>query len=73
MGYRFQFKNLSYLKSLRLYTSIQQAHIFTSYHGNPEVNISRSGEANSSSLTLGSDYSGYPVPRTISLGINLEF
>ncbi|HER08680.1 MAG TPA: SusC/RagA family TonB-linked outer membrane protein, partial [Bacteroides sp.] len=73
LGYTMPVMNSNVFKNIRIYTSIQQALIFTNYPGNPEVNITRTGEATSSSLTLGSDFTGYPVPRTISLGVNFGF
>lgn len=60
---------LKYFKSIRLYTSIQQALVLTKYNGsNPEVNID-GGDA----LSQGIDWSVYPVPRTVSFGFNLNF
>lgn len=73
LGYTARLNNSDVFKSIRIYSSIQQALILTKYNGNPEVNITRTGEATASSLTLGSDFSGYPVPRTISVGINVGF
>ena len=73
LGYTAGLVNSDVFKSIRVYASVQQALTLTNYKGNPEVNITRTGEATSSSLTLGSDFSGYPVPRTISLGINFGF
>lgn len=73
LGYTIPLENTKIFKNFRVYSSIQQAAIFTKYKGNPEVNITREGEATSSTLTLGSDFSGYPVPRTFSLGVNIGF
>lgn len=58
-----------YLKSPRVYVSIQQAFILTNYpYGNPEVSLN-----GLNSLQLGFDGSAYPVPRTIAAGLNLNF
>ena len=60
---------LRYFKSIRIYTSIQQALVLTKYNGsNPEVS-SNGGDA----LGQGIDWSAYPVPRTVSFGLNLNF
>jgi hypothetical protein len=37
---------------------------------NPEISMTNTG-ASASALNLGHDYGGYPVPRTISFGLNL--
>ena len=62
-------EKLKYFKSIRLYTSIQQALVITKYNGsNPEVSYN-----GSDALGQGIDWSAYPVPRTISFGLNLNF
>jgi TonB-linked SusC/RagA family outer membrane protein len=70
LGYTFPTQNmLKYIKSIRLYSSIQQAFVLTAYEGsNPEV--SANGD---SALGQGIDWSAYPVPRTVSFGFNLNF
>jgi TonB-linked SusC/RagA family outer membrane protein len=58
-----------FLQSARLYAGIQNAFTFTSYGGyNPEVNL-----GGDQALTPGTDYGGYPLPRTYTLGVNLGF
>src|SRR5690606_30760485 len=58
-----------YLKEPRIYLSVQQAFVLTSYpYGNPEVSLQ-----GLNSLQLGFDGSAYPVPRTIAMGVNLNF
>jgi TonB-linked SusC/RagA family outer membrane protein len=58
------------IRKLRLYGSIQNAFIITNYSGpNPEVNT----RSNSSGSTPGVDENSYPIPRTISLGVNISF
>src|SRR5690606_21734781 len=58
-----------YLKEPRIYLSVQQACVLTSYpYGNPEVSLQ-----GLNSLQLGFDGSAYPVPRTIAMGVNLNF
>ncbi len=57
------------LKDIRFYMSIQNAFLLTKYDGmNPEA--SKNGL---NGLSQGIDASFYPVPRTYSLGINLNF
>ena len=50
-----------YLKSARIYCSLQNPFTFTHYEGyNPEV-------------SNGEDYGVYPLARTTSIGVNLTF
>jgi TonB-linked SusC/RagA family outer membrane protein len=73
LGYTLPIRKTDYISSLRLYASIQQAWVFTGYNGaNPEVNDSGTYGVNNS-LIQGVDYTSYPVPRTMSLGINVNF
>jgi TonB-linked SusC/RagA family outer membrane protein len=57
-----------YLKSARIYCSLQNPFTFTHYEGyNPEV-------SNRSAVTTnGEDYGVYPLARTTSIGVNLTF
>lgn len=58
------------IRNLRVYGSIQNAYVFTKYTGpNPEVNTRNS----SSGSSPGVDENSYPVPRTVSLGVNIGF
>ncbi|GGH06979.1 SusC/RagA family TonB-linked outer membrane protein [Mucilaginibacter phyllosphaerae] len=62
--------NNRYIKSVRLYTSAQQLFVFTKYSGaNPEVS---GNEGGSTPLDIGIDNTSYPVPRTISFGVNVN-
>jgi TonB-linked SusC/RagA family outer membrane protein len=68
-GYTIPFKNSTYFEKLRIYGSIQQAFVFTKYNGaNPEV--SSNGD---NPLYLGIDFTTYPVPRTFTFGVNVNF
>lgn len=62
-------------KSARIYTSIQNAYIFTQYWGgpNPETSASGDGNGDGGNLSQGVDLSNYPIPRTYTLGVNLNF
>lgn len=64
LGYSFKVKSAS---NVRLYFSAQNAWIFSSYHGNPEVNVN-----GNNSLAPGVNYTGYPVPATFTIGANLK-
>lgn len=58
-----------YLNSLRIYLSADNVHTFTKYSGfDPEV-----GDLNSSPLGSGVDLATYPIPRTFTVGLNLQF
>jgi hypothetical protein len=55
-----------------MYASIQQAFVFTKYDGvNPEISTDNNGNA-PNSLQQGLDFSAYPVPRTFTVGINVN-
>lgn len=70
LGYLLPFQNNKYLKSVRLFASVQQAFVFTKYSGaNPEVN-SYNGDSNG--LVQGIDNTTYPVPRTFNFGLNVN-
>jgi TonB-dependent starch-binding outer membrane protein SusC len=69
LGYNMPIKKNKFIRTVRLFASIQQAFVFTSYDGaNPEVNL-QGGDA----LNQGVDYSAYPVPRTWNIGFNASF
>lgn len=60
------------IKSLRVYTTVQNAFVFTKYKGyDPEVSSSHGGA--NAGLTYGYDYGSYPQPRIFTAGINLTF
>ncbi len=78
LGYSIPLKGKGVLTRAQVYTSIQNAFILTRYDGpNPEVNTQTNGAtaANQTSfgLTPGVDENSYPVPRTISIGVNISF
>ncbi|RDI14611.1 TonB-linked SusC/RagA family outer membrane protein [Flavobacterium sp. AG291] len=61
--------NQSKISRVRLYGSVQNLVTFTKYDGyDPEV-----GSFNQNVLLTGIDNGRYPSPRTISVGINVEF
>lgn len=69
LGYTLPLKDKTHLSRAQIYTSVQNAFIFTNYEGpNPEV----STDNTSSGITPGFDANSYPLPRTISIGVNLS-
>lgn len=55
------------INRIRVYFSAQNPLLFSSYKGNPEVNVN-----GNLSLAPGVNYTGYPVPATFTLGANLS-
>lgn len=74
LGYSFGPLN-KFFKSARLYASAQQVYIFTKYWGgpNPETSAQADGNGDGGNLSQGVDFSNYPVPRTYTIGVNLNF
>lgn len=69
VGYTFNKDQLKYVKSVRVYGSVQNAFMFTKYPGqNPEVN-----DTKDSQTTAGLDNGSYPVPRIFMIGANVNF
>ncbi|GAB3907030.1 TonB-dependent receptor [Mucilaginibacter boryungensis] len=66
LGYSIKKFKTPYIKSLRVYTTLQNAYIFTSYPGNPEVSSS-----GLNSVSQSQDFGAYPLQRTLTFGINL--
>ncbi len=63
------FGKKSFFDQIRVYTILQNIYTFTNYSGyDPEV-----GSLNQSALFKGVDFGRYPVPRTITLGLNVQF
>ncbi|WP_460975144.1 SusC/RagA family TonB-linked outer membrane protein [Spirosoma knui] len=74
LGYNLGAMN-RFFKSARVYASIQQVYVFTNYWGgpNPETSGNQGGDGPGDNLSQGVDFSNYPVPRTYTLGVNLNF
>jgi TonB-linked SusC/RagA family outer membrane protein len=71
IGYNLPTAFVSHLKlsRLRVYATGQNLYVFTPYKGlDPEV-----GAANQNVFLTGVDQGRYPIPRTISFGINADF
>ena len=57
------------LSRLRIYSSVQNLYTFTPYKGyDPEI-----GSANQNVFLTNIDLGRYPIPRTITFGVNAEF
>lgn len=57
-----------YVEKVRIYSSVQNPITFTKYQGyNPEVSN------RTSATTSGEDYGMYPLAKTITLGLNIQF
>lgn len=70
LGYTLGLKNNYLLKKLRIYMSVQQLYTFTGYSGmNPEISLS--GQDATQGIKV--DEEGYPIPRTISVGLSATF
>ncbi|GAB3263261.1 TonB-dependent receptor [Larkinella harenae] len=74
LGYTFG-KLHKFFQSARVYASVQQAYVFTKYWGgpNPETSAQADGGGDGGNLSQGVDFSNYPVPRTYTVGVNLNF
>ena len=58
-----------FFSRLRIYATVQNLYTFTNYSGlDPEI-----GSFSQNALLMGVDNGRYPIPRTIMLGINLDF
>ena len=74
LGYSLGAVN-KFFRSARLYASVQQVYVFTNYWGgpNPETSAQADGNGDGGNLSQGIDFSNYPVPRTYTVGVNLNF
>ena len=68
LGYTVGFKSKS-IRSARLYASVQQVYVFTNYWGGPNPETSFTND----NLSQGIDLSSFPIPRTYTLGVNVNF
>jgi TonB-linked SusC/RagA family outer membrane protein len=74
LGYNIGINNRMF-KSARIYGSAQNVYVFTKYWGgpNPETSGNGAGDGDGGNLSQGVDLSNYPVPRTLIIGVNLNF
>lgn len=70
LGYNFKAREVSWLSGARIYVSGQNLFVMTDYTGfDPEVNTSMDVNGYPS---FGIDYTSYPRPATVILGINVN-
>jgi TonB-linked SusC/RagA family outer membrane protein len=74
LGYTFGGIN-KFFNSARFYASVQNVYVFTKYWGgpNPETSAQENGQGDGGNLNQGVDLSNYPVPRIVSIGVNVNF
>jgi len=73
LGYNFTLDQNSTLKSLRLSLNGQNLFLITGYSGlDPEVS-SNTGDGGTGIPSASIDYTSFPRPRTITLGLNAKF
>ena len=71
IGYNFNVGETSFIQKLRFFASGQNLFVITGYSGlDPEVNVNKEIEDIPS---LGIDYTAYPRPRTVTIGLNATF
>ena len=62
------------MKGARVYASVQNVYIFTPYWGGPNPEVSQdNGTGDGGNLSPGVDLTGYPIPRTFTIGANITF
>ncbi|WP_431215966.1 SusC/RagA family TonB-linked outer membrane protein [Puia sp. P3] len=70
LGYTLTMKGNSMFRRLRAYASVQQLFVLTKYSGmNPEISLS--GQDPTQGIKV--DEEGYPIPRTLSVGLSVTF
>jgi len=70
LGYNLNMKGNSMFRRLRAYASVQQLLVLTKYSGmNPEISLS--GQDPTQGIKV--DEEGYPIPRTLSIGLSATF
>ncbi|GEO21590.1 SusC/RagA family TonB-linked outer membrane protein [Cyclobacterium qasimii] len=73
LGYNIG-KIANVVKSARVYASVQNVYIFTPYWGGPNPEVSQdNGSGDGGNLSPGVDLTGYPIPRTFTVGANITF
>lgn len=68
MGYRLPASTLKFLRSARVYVSVQNAFTITKYPGfDPEIGTNRGNNP----LYIAIDEANYPIPRIYTFGVNV--
>jgi TonB-dependent starch-binding outer membrane protein SusC len=64
-----------FVRQARFYMSIQNLYTWTPYWGgsNPESSMQGNGQGDGGNLSQGIDFLGYPIPRTFTIGANINF
>ena len=71
IGYNFGLEENSFIKSMRISANAQNLFVFTNYSGiDPEVSNTA---ARNGIPSFGIDYTPFPRPRTLTLGLNVTF
>lgn len=71
LGYNLPVKKVKWMSQARIYLSGQNLYVLTDYSGyDPEVNTNKAVDGVPS---FGIDYTSYPRPRTVLLGVNVSF
>jgi iron complex outermembrane receptor protein len=71
IGYTFNTQAMDWLSKARIYVTGNNLALFTDYSGfDPEVSVDASENGVPS---MGIDYTSYPLPRTFTFGVNLQF
>ncbi len=71
LGYTFNTKGLNWINKARVYATGNNLLLISDYSGfDPEVSVD-AGENGVPSM--GVDYTSYPMPRTFTFGVNLQF
>lgn len=70
LGYTLDLAQLAFVKSARLYAGVQNLLTLTKFSGqNPEASLAR----DNSITSYGQIRSAYPIPRTFTIGLNINF
>lgn len=71
LGYTMKAGSVKWLSMLRLYATVQNAFVFTSYTGyDPEIS---NGAVTNNVASIGIDYASYPRPRQYMVGLSIGF
>ena len=72
LGYNFNFNASKYISSLRAFISVDNVFTITRYSGYDPESIMRIGNQNSVPV-YGIDFNSYPIARTVTLGLSVDF
>jgi len=72
LGYKLPI-NPKYISFARVYASVENLVKWDNYYGGYSPEAANNGSGPGGQSALGLDYSGYPIPRIITLGVNITF